>query len=118
MTRQFLHQFLKTSRLAKLHRYPQKEELMEFVSSEIIDIHFLRQENLNMDLYHYLKKWGYSESKLKAIPEAEKVLPAGSSRTDHIWQNYYSKELAEKVIEKDWLLFQLFPEYKQYGLPS
>jgi hypothetical protein len=40
------------------------------------------------------------------------VLPQGKGRgKDQKWEKYYTPELKELVRKKDWLLFELFPEF-------
>jgi hypothetical protein len=40
------------------------------------------------------------------------VLPQGRGRDkDQKWEKYYSPELKKLVRQKDWLLFELFPEF-------
>jgi hypothetical protein len=113
MSRQFLYYHLKRPRWAMLNRFAERKALVSFVKDETKHIQFLGQENLNADLYNYLKKWGYTDATLQGILGSKRILPAGSSRTDSNWQSRYTEGLLRSVLKKDWLLFQLFPRYKQ-----
>jgi len=85
-----------------------RKELKSMIPS---NFHFLFTHRLNKDLYRFLKQLQFPEKRIKFILEKEKVLPKFSRREEHqLWQNYYTKELKDLMINKDRLLFLLFPE--------
>jgi len=76
------------------------------------EVHFLRTERLNSDLYNFLVGMGYSPETLGFILDAPKINPVEGGRSeDQKWELYYSQELKEYVREKEKLLFSMFPDY-------
>lgn len=88
------------------------ETLKNFKTRILSDIYFLKTHHLNRDLYDYLLSQGLPENRLTFILEKERVLPLGKGRSrEQKWQKYYTKELKELVLQKDHILFFLFPEF-------
>lgn len=88
------------------------------ISSKMLDkkflsnINFLLTHNLNTRLYDFLKEMGFEEDKIKFIIKKEKVLPLGKGRTkEQKWEKYYTEDLKQLILNKDRLLFELFPEF-------
>lgn len=111
LTVQFIHFFFKNpeNTLRKIdRRYIDSKMYLE----DKPDIRFLRTESLNDDLYGLLREYGYAPKKLAFLLKAR---AANTNRrpTDTVG-SYYDDELSRFVLEKERLLFKLFPEY----LPS
>ena len=83
--------------------------------SDMPPVVFLHQENLREELYQFLLKAGYSAEKIGFILEAGRVnvtpRASGPNKTD----GFFTPDLARRVLDKDRLLFELFPEYKGTG---
>ena len=71
------------------------------------DITFLKTENINDDLYRFLLRKGFSKENVQFIQDREKV-NVSNRRPYH---QYLDKEAIERIMELEWLLFDLFPEY-------
>jgi hypothetical protein len=81
--------------------------------SDSFPVTFLPQENLAPALRDFLARKGIEEKYLPTVErETEKewhVTRKGKSRD---WRTYYSPELAQYVREREWFLFEIFPEYE------
>jgi hypothetical protein len=84
--------------------------LLKRVREEHYEVHFLRQESLNRDLYSFLLSVGYPQFDIEFILEKEAVNVSRASRD--FW-GFYDHSLKEKVRKADALLFELFPNYDQ-----
>jgi hypothetical protein len=82
--------------------------LLERVREKQYGVHFLRQENLNQDLYAFLSSLGYPESDIGFILKKGAV---NVSRKTQGFLQFYDDSLKEKVQKADALLFELFPDY-------
>jgi len=80
---------------------------------DMYNVHFLKNENLNQDLYNFLLSMGYSESKIKFIKDLDKIQPKnqGKKRPDSDWKSYFTPEIKKYVRTKEKFLLSLFPEY-------
>jgi len=74
------------------------------------EITFLRNENLNMDLYNILLKLGYRERDVSFIVNEKKV-NVTARRKVRPWQEYYRRDLYDYVKFKERFILKLFPEY-------
>ncbi|KAA3649588.1 MAG: hypothetical protein DWP98_06645 [Bacteroidetes bacterium] len=74
-------------------------------------VKFLTQENLNSDLYLFLKGEGYKD--IDYILNSNKILPhnRGRAKESDQWKEFYNNELFDIVLEKEELIFNLFPLY-------
>jgi len=80
---------------------------------DMYDIHFLQTEALNQELAAYLRQQGYNDSDTRFISGLKKILPDGRGRRDdQHWQDYYTPALERYVRDKDWVLYELFPQYR------
>ena len=78
------------------------------------DVEFIHTEDLNNELYGLLKRYGFEEYRIRNIVGAEKVLPKrGGKMQGHDLTQYYSKEMAQQVLQQDELIFEHFPQYKE-----
>jgi hypothetical protein len=79
---------------------------------QMTDVTFLDTSNLNEELYNFLLGVGYPSSQIEFIRTRGKILPGGRGRSaDQKWENYYTPALKQRVREREWVLFQLFPEF-------
>jgi hypothetical protein len=78
--------------------------------NDMPEIVFIRSENLNLDLYHVLLKFGYRKKDISFIMEERKV-NVTKRRRDKRWQEYYCKDLYDYVKFKERFILRLFPEY-------
>lgn len=76
------------------------------------DIEFLHTENLNDELYDFLKENGYAEDKIAFIKQEAKANYNRQNWKKDNWKNYYTDELLRKIQYYDRLLFKIFPEYR------
>ena len=101
---------------------PRPREIMEMSADEFIAffkggryrdwfrrLRVLHAEDMNRELYQFLLEMGYSEERIRFIPEQGPVNaspPAGKN-----WRDFYDDELLRWVYEKEWIYFEMFPEY-------
>jgi hypothetical protein len=79
---------------------------------ELADIHFLRTDNLNRELYDFLLAMGYESERLNFILQLGKIFPVGSNRREGSdWEAYYSPELKSLVRKKERWIFSVFPDF-------
>jgi hypothetical protein len=74
-------------------------------------VKFLKQENLNSDLYHFLSEQGYND--IDYIINYKKILPnnKGRAKGSDQWKEFFNNELFDIVLDKEQLIFNLFPHY-------
>ena len=82
--------------------------LVERVKENMYDVHFLRQDNLNRDLYEFLLSKGYDKDKIEFILDKARV---NVSRERFTFEDWYNNELKDQVRKREDLIFQLFPEF-------
>jgi hypothetical protein len=78
---------------------------------DVADIVFLHQENLNEELYNFLLGLGYSRKDIRFIREVDRVNVTAREASQFGTWDFYTQELVEDVLNKDELLFEVFPEY-------
>lgn len=79
---------------------------------EIRAVHFLHQENLNIELKEFLLERGFSLQQLRFIDSMEKVNVTAKKQEEADWRGYYlGTPIQNRIIERDKLLFSVFPEY-------
>ena len=66
---------------------------------------------MRAELYEFLLSLGYSEEKIRFILEAEGVNVTDRENDQRQLENFYTRQLVEEILQKDRLLFELFPEY-------
>lgn len=113
-----------------LHFYCQDiDKIIKLMNEEFIQkkrykhymypVHFLRNHELNNDLYNYLLSLGYSERLMEPIKTQQRILPgrwrhffsAKKRKKRDSWESYYTVDLRKKVRERERLLFGMFPEF-------
>ncbi len=79
---------------------------------DIAPVLFLKTENLNNELYSFLKSLGVPESEIDFIPDSKKIYPWAQTRFDEgDWVKYYDEEILSDMVKREKLLFNIFPEY-------
>lgn len=79
------------------------------VENHLPDINFLRNENLNKELFELLKTEGFAESKINFILKKEKENVSNQNKVNPVHKLTSSDR--ELILEKEKLIFLLFPEY-------
>jgi hypothetical protein len=75
------------------------------------EIIFLRTENLNLDLYNVLLKFGYYKPDISFIMNENKVNVTPHRKTNQNWREYFNRNLYDFVKFKERFILKLFPEY-------
>ena len=73
----------------------------------------LRMENLNAELYAYLRSMGYPDNRIDRVLDEPVIQPKeGTTREAGLdWRTLYSPELIDLVTHKERLLFQMLQDY-------
>lgn len=83
----------------------------EQIVAELRDIHFLKTESLNEDLFDFLAEKGLSD--LAFIRNKPRVLPGGRGRNPNSdWESYYDPQLKTLMETKDRGLIEFYSELK------
>jgi hypothetical protein len=92
-------------------------------------VRFLHTESLNRDVFHWLMDVGVSRVDAEFVLYKPKVQPLntpdcailrnghGKPRRRH-WSWYFNDQTLAAVIDKEWLFFELFPEYSWITAPD
>ena len=79
---------------------------------DLRNISFIHQENLRKDLVSFLLKVGFEEKDIEFIEQMEKVNVTDKKGTDGDNISLYLRnDVGQKIMERDRLLFRIFPEY-------
>ena len=65
------------------------------------------------DLHQFLLSHDYAPEKIAFIEAAKQVNVTPRKKQDEALKNFFSAETWQQVIERDRLLFELFPEARQ-----
>lgn len=80
--------------------------------NDLYRITFLRQQNLNEDLYNLLLQNGFAAHKIDFIKNSKKIYPKEGGRMEYSnWKDYYDKDHLKIILNFDSLIFNIFPEY-------
>lgn len=79
---------------------------------DMAEVVFLHQENLNGELYDFLRSLGYPERDIGFIRNAEKVNVTPRGDNQRRWEDLCSEDLRADILNKDRLIFELFPEFR------
>ncbi len=93
-------------------RYIQERRYLE----DMVEVRFLRQENLNEDLYRFLLEMGFQPGHLDFLRSGVRVNKTDVRDERHAVENMYTPDMVRSVLERDRLVFELFPAYKQAAL--
>ncbi len=89
--------------------YYSKEKL----ESLMYKVYFIYSENLNKELYVFLKDKKFKEKEITHILNADKIFPKNSIRTvDDTVDKYINPKMKDIILEKERILFTLFPQYQ------
>lgn len=80
---------------------------------EMPEIVFLHQERLNEELYAFLEGCGYPASRIDFIRQAAPVNVTPRQQGEQEVEAFYSQAMIDKILRRDRLLFDLFPEYRR-----
>lgn len=82
--------------------------------ADLPDLHLLRNENLNQDLYDFLITQSYAEADIRFIMDEAPIRPPGSiEKPDRPFMSYFSEEQIREIRESERLLFRIF---KNFGI--
>jgi hypothetical protein len=77
-----------------------------------VELHLVRQESLNRELYDFLQSVGHSADSVGFILGMGRVYPQGGPhRQSPAWEHYYTPDLRRLVRDREALLFSVLPEY-------
>lgn len=80
------------------------------VSELMYNVHFLETSALSSDLCNFMLQMGYDRRKVGYIKDMKKVFSHRKGESKYI--KYYTNDMISEVLEKERLLYDLFPEYK------
>ncbi|MFQ6609981.1 MAG: hypothetical protein ACE5D7_04180, partial [Fidelibacterota bacterium] len=80
------------------------------IKSNLFDVIFLEQSTLRSDLRRILIKSGYPKKELEFIQSFVKINVSETRRMQNFKQ-YYDESLYNFALEKEYFLFEFFPEY-------
>jgi len=80
-------------------------------SEEMAKIEFLHQENLNHELKLFLLQCGYSKKDVRLIDNSNRINVTKRSANQKEMSSVIPFEVHKKIVEREALLFFLFPEY-------
>lgn len=81
-------------------------------ANDMFTVAFLRTHVLNEDLHAFLLSTGYRPKDVAFVRHLERILPMGlGRRDDQAWEGYYTPALKALVREREWVLFEMFPEF-------
>lgn len=79
--------------------------------ADMPDLHLLRNDNLNRDLYDFLRSQTYAEEDIRFILDEERILPPqGDPRKDRDYLSYFSDENQHEIRNSERLLFRIFKD--------
>jgi len=84
------------------------DEFLSRVKETMHPVHFIHTEQLNRELFEFLKSKGYPDSQIAHIVSKERM---NTSRKTNKWRDWYSEDLRGEIERRDSLLFSLFPEF-------
>jgi hypothetical protein len=88
-----------------------EDELLNAIMEDMFPVTFFDTHQLNSDLYKFLFQQGYSVNELEFIKSLPPIGPAGARKPEDEWENFYTPALLQEVLERDFILFRLFPWY-------
>ena len=80
--------------------------------NELSNIHFIKQENLNSELKDFLQSVGMTKEELSFMDSMDKINVSKQKENKSNFKEYYvGTDIEEKVLDRDRLLFSIFPDY-------
>lgn len=102
--------------------FPDPEELLNQIDAQYVSrqrylaemptINFLHQERLNEELHNFLRRCDYPPEQIDFILGAKPVNVTRRRREQQDPTTFYTPALVGKILERDRMLFDLFPEYR------
>mgnify|MGYP001563147839 CR=1 FL=1 len=80
---------------------------------DMADIFFMHQESLRDEFVQFLRKMGYSEQECLLAQDLRQQNVARRDKKESDLSHFYNEQLRETVLQRDALIFSLFPEYAQ-----
>ena len=80
---------------------------------DMADIRFLHQESLQEEFTCFLRDMGYSESECQRAGGLQQKNVATRSDQESNLAHFYDAQLRQTVLQRDALIFDMFPEYAQ-----
>lgn len=80
---------------------------------DMVEVKFLRQENLREEFTAFLRESGYSEREVNLARDLKQKNVASRSSQESSLAHFYDDALRQEVLARDALIFDLFPEYAQ-----
>ncbi len=84
--------------------------------SDMFNVHFLKTNYLNQELYSFLLSMDYRRKDIEFLLNLGKIFPEvqgeklGRREGQH-WESYYTPTLKQIIREKDWMIFEMFPDF-------
>lgn len=111
--------------------FPDPLAIMELSESQFADffrnggykdwfrhVRFIHTENLNVELYEFLLEVGCPAKRARNVLASGRLNVSNENR--EAWWDQYDAGLARRVYRKDWIFFEMFPEYrselKRFGI--
>lgn len=91
--------------------YIEQEQFRE----DMADIHFMHQESLREEFGRFLHHTGYSEAECELAAGLGQKNVAKRKTEETSLAHFYDDALRQRVLERDALIFKLFPEYITQG---
>ena len=115
ITRDFMFRFFKKPLPTILATIDESYIASQKYREDMFDVHFLKTNSLNQELFVFLENVGYDAKKLNFIIEHDKIVPPtapnSGRRGKEKWEKYYTSETKQIVRQKERILFSLFPEF-------
>ncbi len=78
---------------------------------DMADIYFMHQESLRDEFGHFLRKMGYSDLECELASSQRQKNVAERKKEETSLGHFYDDALRQRVLERDALIFKMFPEY-------
>ena len=89
------------------------DELENRVRAELASMTLLRTETLAEDFCNFLRPLGICPAALENIMSSNAIFPGPQTRfSEDRKELYFTAELTKELLEAEWLLFRLFPDYQ------
>ena len=90
-----------------LHYIENKEYM-----NDLSEIHFIKQENLTLDLKEFLLSVGIKKDELSFMDSMDKINVSKQKEDKSDFKEYYAgTDIEQKILDRDRLLFSIFPDY-------
>lgn len=107
---EFIHFYFRNPAevFAKIDRsYIESEAFRE----DMAEVEFMHQENLSDEFTNFLHRMAYSEAECEIAHNLKKQNVSDRDKKEKSPEHFYTGELRQQVLERDALIFKLFPHY-------